>query len=213
MSYNPAENAVLLTTDHDGGSYELFSIPKDASGTSVVRCLSPPAWQWPHPSYTRNLRSYLASPVRVSQSICCQSYQQDPTGAQEGKRDVGGSAVFIARNRFAVLDKSSNQLLIKNLQNEITKKCACPPGAPTDTIFYAGTGALLCRSEEKVLPICQALAMSGLLALRTHASQAWAAHQPAPALQCMMCCIGWAGADVQVTHRAADVRQCRGAAC
>ena len=69
---------------------------------------------------------------------------------QEGKRDVGGSAVFIARNRFAVLDKSSNQLLIKNLQNEITKKCACPPGAPTDTIFYAGTGALLCRSEEKV---------------------------------------------------------------
>ena len=36
VSYNPAENAVLLTTDHDGGSYELFSIPKDASGTSVV---------------------------------------------------------------------------------------------------------------------------------------------------------------------------------
>ena len=69
---------------------------------------------------------------------------------QEGKRDVGGSAVFIARNRFAVLDKSSNQLLIKNLQNEITKKCAAPPGAPTDAIFYAGTGALLCRSEDKV---------------------------------------------------------------
>ena len=72
------------------------------------------------------------------------------TCAQEGKRDVGGSAVFIARNRFAVLDKGSNQLLIKNLQNEITKKCACPPGAPTDAIFYAGTGALLCRSEDKV---------------------------------------------------------------
>ena len=71
---------------------------------------------------------------------------------QEGKHDVGGSAVFIARNRFAVLDKSSNQLLIKNLQNEITKKCAAPPGAPTDAIFYAGTGALLCRSEDKVLP-------------------------------------------------------------
>ncbi len=71
--------------------------------------------------------------------------------AQEGKRDVGGSTVFIARNRFAVLDKSSNQLLIKNLQNEVTKKCAAPPGAPTDAIFYAGTGALLCRSEDKVL--------------------------------------------------------------
>lgn len=63
---------------------------------------------------------------------------------------MGGSAVFIARNRFAVLDKSSNQLLIKNLQNEITKKCAAPAGAPTDAIFYAGTGTLLCRSEDKV---------------------------------------------------------------
>ena len=63
---------------------------------------------------------------------------------------MGGSAVFIARNRFAVLDKSSNQLLIKNLQNEITKKCASPAGAPTDAIFYAGTGTLLCRSEDKV---------------------------------------------------------------
>jgi coatomer protein complex subunit alpha (xenin) len=69
---------------------------------------------------------------------------------QEGKKGMGGSAVFIARNRFAVLDKGTNQLLIKNLQNEVTKKCAAPPGTPTDAIFYAGTGALLCRSEDKV---------------------------------------------------------------
>lgn len=34
-------------------------------------------------------------------------------------------------------------------QNEITKKCA-PPCATTDAIFYAGTGMLLCRSEDKV---------------------------------------------------------------
>ena len=70
--------------------------------------------------------------------------------AQEGKRGLGAAAVFIARNRFAVLEKGSNTLLIKNLQNEVTKKCAPPPGAPTDAIFYAGTGALLCRSEDKV---------------------------------------------------------------
>ena len=84
---------------------------------------------------------------------------------------MGGSAVFIARNRFAVLDKSSNQLLIKNLQNEITKKCAAPAGAPTDAIFYAGTGTLLCRSEDKVrrspsgrtvgTPECMRLPVSG----------------------------------------------------
>jgi coatomer protein complex subunit alpha (xenin) len=48
-----------------------------------------------------------------------------------------------------VLDKASNTIQIRNLQNEITKKCA-PPSAGCDAIFYAGTGALLCRSEDKV---------------------------------------------------------------
>ena len=69
---------------------------------------------------------------------------------QEPKRGSGASAVFIARNRFAVLDKGSNQIVIKNLNNEITKK-APSPCATTDAIFYAGTGTLLCRSEDKVL--------------------------------------------------------------
>ncbi len=62
---------------------------------------------------------------------------------------MGASAVFIARNRFAVLDKSANQILIKNLRNEVTKKTPAPC-ATTDAIFYAGTGTLLCRAEEKV---------------------------------------------------------------
>ena len=53
VSYNPAENAVLLTTDHDGGSYELFSIPKDASGASVASDPFLSAWQKPHPPYAR----------------------------------------------------------------------------------------------------------------------------------------------------------------
>ena len=69
---------------------------------------------------------------------------------QEPRRGQGTSAVFIARNRFAVLDKGSNQIVIKNLNNEITKK-APSPCATTDAIFYAGTGTLLCRSEDKVL--------------------------------------------------------------
>ena len=68
---------------------------------------------------------------------------------QEAKRGLGTSAVFIARNRFAVLDRVANTIQIRNLQNEITKKCA-PPCATTDAVFYAGTGTLLCRSEDKV---------------------------------------------------------------
>jgi len=35
------------------------------------------------------------------------------------------------------------------MDNEITKKTP-PPCASTDAVFYAGTGMLLCRSEDKV---------------------------------------------------------------
>ena len=31
LSYNPAENALLITSDVDGGSYELYMVPKEAS--------------------------------------------------------------------------------------------------------------------------------------------------------------------------------------
>ncbi|XP_073059477.1 coatomer subunit alpha-1-like [Primulina eburnea] len=105
FSYSPTENAVLVCSDVDGGSYELYVVPKDSSG-------------------------------------------RGDTG-QEAKRGVGGSAVFVARNRFAVLEKSSNQVLVKNLKNEIVKKSVLP--IATDAIFYAGTGNLLCRAEDRVV--------------------------------------------------------------
>ncbi|KAH9606042.1 hypothetical protein KSS87_006679 [Heliosperma pusillum] len=68
---------------------------------------------------------------------------------QDAKRGLGNSAVFIARNRFAVLERSSNQVLVKNLKNELVKKVAIP--VLTDAIFYAGTGSLLCRAEDRVV--------------------------------------------------------------
>eukprot|EP01018_Ginkgo_biloba_P037150 Gb_15817 [translate_table: standard] len=105
LSYSPTENAVLICSDVDGGSYELYLVPKDSLGRS------------------------------------------DTT--QEAKKGVGGSAVFVARNRFAVLDKNHSQVAIKNLKNEVTKKCNLP--ATADAIFFAGTGNLLCRSEDSVV--------------------------------------------------------------
>jgi len=68
--------------------------------------------------------------------------------ASDCKRGLGTSAVFVARQRFAVLDKN-RQILIKNFQNEVTKKCA-PPHPSTDMLFPAGTGSLLLRSEERM---------------------------------------------------------------
>ncbi|XP_059279035.1 coatomer subunit alpha-1-like [Lycium ferocissimum] len=105
LSYSPTENAILICSDVDGGSYELYIIPKDSYGRGDT--------------------------------------------VQDAKRGSGGSAVFVARNRFAVLEKSTNQVLVKNLKNEIVKKSPLP--TVTDAIFYAGTGNLLCRAEDRVV--------------------------------------------------------------
>lgn len=65
------------------------------------------------------------------------------------KRGEGRCAVWVARNRFAVLDKY-NQILIKNLKNETTKKVT--PPVQTDALFYASTGRLLlCNSDSVTL--------------------------------------------------------------
>ena len=105
ISYNPAENAVLVNSDAEGGSYELVVIPRDGSGGRA-----------------------------------------EPSVSLRGQ---GQGAVFIARNRFAVLDKAHSEILIKNLRNEVTKKCT--PQVPSlDAIFFAGTGSLLLRSDDRV---------------------------------------------------------------
>ncbi len=47
LAYNPAENALLITSDADGGSYELYMIPKESArgdtapvSTMGMRCFS-----------------------------------------------------------------------------------------------------------------------------------------------------------------------------
>ncbi len=105
MSYNPAENSVLLCTrspNQENSIYDLYNIPKDSDG-------------------------------------------QNPD-APEGKRSSGVTAVWVARNRFAVLDKS-HSLIIKNLKNEVTKKVST---SNCDEIFFAGTGMLLLRDNDSV---------------------------------------------------------------
>jgi coatomer protein complex subunit alpha (xenin) len=105
MSYNPAENAVLLTTNTgnaESSAYELYNIPKD--------------------------------------------FDSSNPDMAEGKRSSGVAAVWVARNRFTVLDRS-HQLIVKNLRNEVTKKVQ---GPTCDMIFYAGTGSLLLRDSEHI---------------------------------------------------------------
>lgn len=66
--------------------------------------------------------------------------------APDSKRSAGLTAIWVARNRFAVLDRA-HSLVVKNLKNEITKKIQLPN---CDDIFYAGTGCLLLKDNEVV---------------------------------------------------------------
>ena len=103
MSYNQAENAVLLctrTSNAENSTYDLYMMPREEGSSE----------------------------------------------APEGKRSSGLTAIWVARNRFAVLDKS-HSLVIKNLKNEVTKKVSIPN---CDEIFYAGTGMLLLRDTDAV---------------------------------------------------------------
>lgn len=106
--FNKSENNVLITSDAEGGNYELVSFSSDVAAN------------------------------------------QQNGEAQDVRRGAGLAAVFVARDRFAVLDKT-RQLLIKNFQNEVVKKSA-PPLAGVDGLFFGGTnGRLILKSEDRVM--------------------------------------------------------------
>ncbi|KDQ13419.1 hypothetical protein BOTBODRAFT_33724 [Botryobasidium botryosum FD-172 SS1] len=68
--------------------------------------------------------------------------------ATEGKRGSGTSVVFVARNRYAVLEH--NQIIsIRDLSNTATK--TMKPPVQTNEIFYGGTGCLLLSSPSAVV--------------------------------------------------------------
>lgn len=103
ISYNQAENAVLVCTRSTGtvesSTYDLYFVSQDSDGDKP-----------------------------------------------ETKRSSGITALWVARNRFAVLDRA-HSLIVKNLKNEVTKKLTVPN---CDEIFPAGTGMVLLRDSDQV---------------------------------------------------------------
>ena len=104
LSYNPAERSILVTSPTDNGTYELISLPRDATGAS------------------------------------------EPT---DMKRGQGNSAVFVARNRFAVFTASTQLVEIKDLGNSTTKSFKAPTG--TVDVVFGGTGCLLLLTPTTVV--------------------------------------------------------------
>lgn len=86
----------------------------------------------------------------------------------EGKKGTGSSAIFVARNRLAALDKSAQvshhepsppsesahthhtqSIEIRDLSNNLTKSVKCP--VQTTDIFYGGTASLLLATTNSVV--------------------------------------------------------------
>nr|CCA26666.1 predicted protein putative [Albugo laibachii Nc14] len=67
----------------------------------------------------------------------------------DSTRGSGRFVAFVARNRFAVLDKSRH-ILIKNFANEVTKKIT-PPNGSADGLYCGGViGRVLLHADEKM---------------------------------------------------------------
>lgn len=76
---------------------------------------------------------------------------RDASGAVEPtdvKRGQGNSAIFVARNRFAVFTQATQQVDIKDLTNATTKTIKPPPS--TTDIYFGGTGCLLMITPTQV---------------------------------------------------------------
>jgi coatomer protein complex subunit alpha (xenin) len=103
--HNPSEGNILVTSDVDGGSYELVTFSLSNASGSVT----------------------------------------------DGKRgSCLGPGVFLGRNRFAILDRQ-RQIVIKNLQNETTKRVQ-PPVPNVDGLLDGGaSGRVLLRAEDRAI--------------------------------------------------------------
>ncbi|KAJ1770968.1 hypothetical protein LPJ74_002768 [Coemansia sp. RSA 1843] len=106
MSFNPAEKSILLTSDAEGGTYELYPLPRQFTGQVA--------------------------------------------DAGQTHRAAGSCAIWIGRNRYVVLDKAEQQLVVKTTPNQNPR--TIKPPAAVEAIFPApGTQILLATSTSVIL--------------------------------------------------------------
>lgn len=72
-----------------------------------------------------------------------------PVEPTDSKRGTGNSAVFVARNRFAVFTSSTQMIDIKDLSNASTKSFKAP--TTITEIYYGGPGHLLLCAPSAVI--------------------------------------------------------------
>ncbi|KAF2802025.1 Coatomer, alpha subunit [Mytilinidion resinicola] len=144
-------NLFYITKEKHVRSYDFTKSIESPSMLSLKKLGSP--WVPPRTlSYNPAERAILVTSPADGGCYELISLPRDATGAVEPtdtKRGTGNSAVFVARNRFAVFTQSNQQIDIKDLSNSTTKTIK-PPHGTTD-IYFGGTGCLLLVTATSVV--------------------------------------------------------------
>ena len=140
-----------ITKDKQVRSYDFQKNIESPSLLSLKKLGSP--WIPPRTiSYNPAERAILVTTPAEGGSYELINLPRDSSGALEptdSKRGPGNSAVFIARNRFAVFHQASQQIHVKDLSNVITKSIKAP--ANTTDIFSSSTGTLLLLTSNMLI--------------------------------------------------------------
>ncbi|KZS96311.1 coatomer subunit alpha-2 [Sistotremastrum niveocremeum HHB9708] len=72
-----------------------------------------------------------------------------PDSSTDGKRGTANSVVWVARNRFAALNKATQIIEIRDLSNNIMKTFKSPVQA--NDIFYGGTSSVLIATSTNIV--------------------------------------------------------------
>ncbi|KAH6844826.1 coatomer WD associated region-domain-containing protein [Chaetomium sp. MPI-CAGE-AT-0009] len=132
-----------ITKDKCVKSYDFQKNVESPTLLSLKKLGSP--WVPPRTvSYNPAERSVLVTSPADGGTYELVNLPRDGSGAiepAESKRGQGNSAIFVARNRFAVLNTSTQTVDIKDLTNNTTRSFKPPVG--TSDIYFGGTGNLL----------------------------------------------------------------------
>lgn len=138
------QNALFfITKEKHVRSFDFQKNTESPTLLSLKRLGSP--WVPPRTlSYNPAERSVLVTSPADSGIYELINLPRDGSGAldaTDSKRGQGNSAIFVARNRFAVLNTTNQTIDIKDLSNN-TARSFKPPIGTTD-IYFGGTGNLL----------------------------------------------------------------------
>ncbi|RKF79937.1 putative coatomer subunit alpha [Golovinomyces cichoracearum] len=136
-------NIFFVTKDKQVRSYDFQNNIESPTLLTLKKLGSP--WVPPRTlSYNPAERAILVTSPADHGSYELINLPRDGSSSLEStdtKRGLGNSAVFVARNRFAIFSASNQQIDIKDLSNSTTKTLKPPTG--TTDIYFGGTGNLL----------------------------------------------------------------------